>query len=64
MQLLSALSKLIARQSPESTLPQQADQLATRPMEGPRRQDDRTRPNQRVRDEKWLKIQKVIDQAG
>jgi hypothetical protein len=64
MQLLSALSKLIAGQPQQNIRPQEDDQAATRPMEEPRRQDDRTRPSRRIRDEQWLKIQKVIDQAG
>jgi hypothetical protein len=64
MQLLSALSKLITGEQEKITLRQQDDRSATRPMEGPKRPEDRTRPSQRIRDEKWLKIQKVIDQAG
>ena len=64
MQLLSALSKLITGEQENITLRQQDDRSATRPMEGPKHPEDRTRPSQRIRDEKWLKIQKVIDQAG
>lgn len=63
MQLLSKLSKLISGEEPQPSPSESDDRLATRPMQPPR-DHDATRPSYRISDEKWLKIQKAIDQAG
>lgn len=64
MQLLSNLGKFIGRDKKAVEASPSEDMLETRPMRIPKDFHERTRPSQRINDQKWLKIQKAIDQAG
>lgn len=67
MQLLSNLNRFMGRDKKAIVTPPPEDQLETRPMRIPKdfhERSERTRPSQRINDQKWLKIQKAIDQAG
>jgi hypothetical protein len=61
MQLFSSLNKLINKDKKPVPAQPPDDQLETRPMRIP---NERTRPSRSINDQKWLKIQKAIDQAG
>jgi hypothetical protein len=63
MQFLSKLSKLITGEQPQPLTPQFDGRPATRPVQTPQDRDA-TRPSYRINDEKWLRIQKAMDQAG
>ncbi|MEW5957288.1 MAG: hypothetical protein AB1801_06170, partial [Chloroflexota bacterium] len=64
MQLLSALNKLIKGDEQTPVQEEQDERLATRPMQSSGQPDERTRPSPRISDQRWLQIQKAIDQAG
>jgi hypothetical protein len=69
MEFWSVLSKLITGQEQEVIVPYSPskprdERPATRPVQMTKDQDDSTRPTYRIRDKKWLKIQKAMDQAG
>jgi hypothetical protein len=71
MEFWSVLSKLIAGEEQEVIAPYSSanskpknERPATRPVQLTKEQDDSTRPTYRIRDKKWLKIQKAMDQAG
>jgi hypothetical protein len=63
MQLLSKLSKLISGEQSQPHPFQSDSRPATRPTQPPQDRDA-TRPSYRISDEKWLEVQKAIDQAG
>lgn len=64
MPLFSKLNKLITGQQQPAVASPRDERSATRPMQGRHPHDEATRPSYRIRDEKWLRIQKAIDQAG